>query len=228
MNGLFVTGTDTNIGKTWIGSHLISALCRKGIDVIPRKPVESGWTEDITLTDAWLLASSAKKLNCLDDICPNRFSHPLSPVRAATIEGIKLSINTLKEQCLNQANRESFLFVEGAGGFYSPLCFDGLNADLASVLKLPILLIAENRLGCINQVLLNVEAIKNRGLLLKAIVINSLPVDKRAINNRPENMNNMEDLLDLVDCPVISIMDNEESHEPFNKLASLILSGGNT
>jgi len=118
--------------------------------------------------------------------------------------------------------KENFLYVEGAGGFYSPLCADGLNADLASTLGLPILLVAENRLGCINQVLLTLEAIERRGLVLSAIVLNN--VSKNEDNPKfNSNMNNYKDLSAMVSCPIISIQHNQND-SAFDELALLFLS----
>ncbi len=217
MNGIFITGTDTNVGKTWVGQFLISALCKKGVKVVPRKPVESGWDNNkVESTDAWLLAQATNQLGRLDSICPNRFSLPISPARAATLEGKSLSIEELKKQCLTGVSPSDFLYVEGAGGFYSPLCDDGLNADLASALGLPVILVAEDRLGCINQVLLNVEAIKLRGLSLKVIVLNTVSSVSAG------DMNNAEDLKSLVDYPIICLSFNQDSSTIFNDLALLI------
>lgn len=219
MNGIFVTGTDTNIGKTWVGQHLITALCKNSIDVTPRKPIESGWNKNnVESSDAWLLANAANKLDTLDRVCPNRFSRPLSPVRAAALENQKLSINSVKNQCLKDINSTNFLYVEGAGGFYSPLCVDGLNADLASALSLPILLVAENRLGCLNQILLNIGAIEKRGLVLKAIILNMISADE-SINE----MDNLEDLKSLVSYPIITTQYNQSTTNAFDELALLVI-----
>ncbi len=199
MRGLFVTATDTNVGKTWVGRQLIQALIEKGIEVEPRKPVESGWNDDLTQNDAWILANAANNTKDLESICPNRFKAAISPDRAALIEGKSLSIDQLHQQCLKDVDDNDFLYIEGAGGFYSPLCTDGLNADLAVALKLPILLVVENRLGCINQALLSVEAIENRGLKLIALVLNN-PMETVL----DSNMDNLADLQHRTHCPIIA------------------------
>lgn len=218
MNGIFVTGTDTNVGKTWVGQNLIPVLLRRKISVIPRKPIESGWkVDDIEKSDAWLLANAAGQINSLDIICPNRFSRPLSPVRAAELEGKKLLVSEVLNQCLQDVTKNDFLYVEGAGGFYSPLCVDGLNADLACGLKLPTLLVAENRLGCLNQILLSVDAIERRGLTLKAIVLNTITSDQ-SVNE----MDNLEDLKNLVNYPIILLQHNQTATDEFEQLASLV------
>lgn len=203
MKGLFVTGTDTDVGKTWVGSLLIEALIAQGIRVQPRKPLESGWPsdpKDITNTDAWQLANTAGQLKNLDNICPNRFPAPLSPVRAARMVKQSLNLKTVTEQCTHNLHMDDFLYVEGAGGFYSPLVEDGLNADLASQLKLPILLVANNKLGCMNHILMSHETIKRRGLQLIAVVLNQIePVEHNTA------MNNQEDLQEYLTQPVFSL-----------------------
>jgi dethiobiotin synthetase len=203
MKGLFVTGTDTDVGKTWVGSLLIKALIEKGVELQPRKPIESGWPsspEAISSTDAWRLANAANQLQNLNSICPNRYTAPLSPVRAARLESRPLDLNTIAKQCTENLQQEDFLYVEGAGGFYSPLVEDGLNADLASKLQLPIILVANNRLGCMNHVLMSHEAIQRRGLNLLAVVLNQV----EAIDSDTA-MNNQEDLQEYLTQPVFSL-----------------------
>jgi dethiobiotin synthetase len=174
--GIFMTGTDTEVGKTWVGCQIINILQQQGYDIAPRKPVESGWNNDITQTDAWKLASVANKQQQLKLICPNRFKAPISPRRAAQLQGREVSLAQLKQQCLDGLGSKQILYIEGAGGFYSPLCKDGLNADLCVMLNLPVILVAADKLGCINHVLLTVAAIKQRGLILICIILNQLHV----------------------------------------------------
>jgi len=197
--GVFVTGTDTDVGKTWLGCHLIQYLISQGFDIAPRKPVESGWSDDISQTDAWKLATAANKQDQLDIICPNRFKAPISPARAARLENTAISLQQLKQQCLAQLQDHQMLYIEGAGGFYSPLCEDALNADLCMALTLPVVLIAEDKLGCINQVLLSVEAIETRGLTLIGVVLNKIDKSPSA-----SDQNNLEDLRERLKCMIIS------------------------
>ena len=106
-----------------------------------------------------------------------------------------LTTEQLFNICL-QGSEEGFLLVEGAGGFYSPLAENGLNADLAVALQLPVLLVADDKLGALSQVLLNAEAIKMRGLHLAGVVLNNLE------NNCNEYMDNTADLREKLDNPV--------------------------
>ncbi len=220
MKGIFTTGTDTNIGKTWIATQLIQELGKQGFNVTPRKPVESGWRSDLQENDAWKLANAANKTDQLDSICPNRFPHAMSPHRAANMENQQLTIQTLAEQCTYPQKNNDFVFIEGAGGFYSPLAQDGLNSDLAQVLGLPVLLVAENRLGCINQVLLSTQAIKAASLQTALVVLNN-----NTAKTEEEELicqSNREDLSLLLDCPVMSLGFNETSKAVLTQIAGLI------
>lgn len=174
MTGFFITGTDTDVGKTFIGASIAYTLSELGHTVSPRKPIASGC---IPQSDGSLLSEDAlayykaiQERESMETICPNRFEPPISPHQALLQAGITLTTRQLADDC---AVPETHLqLVEGAGGWYSPLSSDGLNADLAETLQLPVILVAANRLGTINQILLSQEAILNRGLSLAAVIIN--------------------------------------------------------
>lgn len=210
--GLFVTGTDTEVGKTHTSIVIAKHLAHLGKVVVPRKPAESGCEEvdgQLIPSDAVALKEAASYAGNLADVCPFRFKEYTSPRHAANLANQAFSTKTLYEACLPKHECD-FLMVEGAGGFYSPLSEDGLNADLAVMLDLPVLLVAPDKLGTINQVLLNNEAIKNRGLKLKAVILNQL--DKQ---DHGADLNNLEELSSILDCPVytqphrLSISDDE-------------------
>lgn len=197
--GLFITGTGTGVGKTHTGVVLAKSLTTYGVKVIPRKPVESGCAEEnhqLIPADATALKLAAAYDGLLSDVCPYRFHECSSPRRAAHLSHRELSTQNLIDVCKQGAD-EGFLLVEGAGGFYSPLSADGLNADLAEQLGLPVLLVAQDKLGTINDVLLAVEAIKNRGLELRAVLLNQVKD-----YDMPAAVNNLEELYPLLDCPI--------------------------
>lgn len=201
MNGLFISGTDTNVGKTYIACLIAAELKSRGVNVIPRKPVESGCsysTDGLIPSDASALKKAAQYSASLQQVCPFRFAQPVSPERAARLSKQSITIQQVTEACIkNTEEDKDFLLVEGAGGFYSPLCDDGLNADLAQALGLPILLITEDKIGCINQVLLTVEAMQNRNLQLHALVLNQLEEESET------SMDNFEDLSRRLNIPII-------------------------
>lgn len=200
MQGVFITGTGTDVGKTFVGTAVARALSEQNINVIPRKPVESGCVKhnnELIPEDATALKKAANFQGDLDEVCHYRFEPAISPVRAAHLAKTILTTEQLVNICLN-GSENGFTLVEGAGGFYSPIAENGLNADLAVALQLPVLLVADDKLGALNQVLLSVEAIKSHGLQLIGVVLNSLTNDKN------ENMDNAADLREYLDCPVFT------------------------
>ncbi|MES0327929.1 MAG: dethiobiotin synthase [Gammaproteobacteria bacterium] len=218
MRGIFVSGTDTDVGKTFVATLLAKQLTANGLTVIPRKPIESGCQRingELLPADASALKSAAAYAGDLADVCPYRFEPALSPVRAASMDKQKITIEQLSDAC-KHTSEAGFLLVEGAGGFYSPLAEDGLNADLAEALQLPVLLVANDKLGCINQILLTVEAISNRGLKLAAVVLNA----KDPQNNL--DMNNAEDLREHIDTPIYTIAYAQSNDATLENLSQYI------
>ena len=211
MQGVFITGTSTDVGKTYTGVLLAKKLRQHNITVIPRKPIESGCSKEeneLIPHDALALKEAAQYEGTLSEVCPYRFEPPISPVRAAHLANRVLTTDNLVQICI-QGSEKGFTIVEGAGGFYSPLAEDGLNADLATALQLPVILVTNDKLGCLNEVLLSVEAIKLRGLHLIGVVVTSQE------ENVDERMSNAADLREIITCPVISIPHNgDESHLP--------------
>lgn len=209
-NGLFVTGTDTGVGKTYIGSQLVSLLHEMKFSVLPRKPIESGCeliNGELHPDDAQHYYEAVHKNIPLTEICPFRFQPAISPQRAAQLINKPVTINDAQQACLTNVTKNDFLFIEGAGGFYSPLCEDGLNADLAKCLQLPILLVSNDQLGCINHILLTAEAIRKNNLVLCAVILNGK-------DTKPdEAMNNLEDLKTHLNEPLFAISNKEQLHK---------------
>lgn len=176
--GLFVTGSDTGVGKTFVSCGLLALWRQQGLGPQPRKPVESGCPlragAYVPEDGAALAAAAGLPSAALATVTPWRFPDALAPDQAAANQGVSLTVADLKAAC---AADDSPLLVEGAGGFYSPLCSDGLNADLAQALGLPVLLVAEDRLGVLNTCLLTLEALARRGLPLAGIVLNRRRAD---------------------------------------------------
>ncbi len=200
MQGVFITGTGTGVGKTFVGVEIAKQLTQKHVRVIPRKPIESGCIrheDELIPQDASALKAAADYQGALSQVCPYRFEPPISPVRAAHLANKVLTTEQLVNICL-RGSEEGFLLVEGAGGFYSPLAENGLNADLAVALQLPVLLVADDKLGALSQVLLNAEAIQLRGLQLAGVVLNSLD------NDNNDYMDNSADLRERLNSPVFT------------------------
>lgn len=205
--GIFITGTSTSVGKTHTAIVLAKTLTTKGVKVIPRKPVESGCdfeNDQLIPADATALKNAASYDGLLSDVCPYRFRECTSPRRAAFLAQQVLTTQQLAEVC-NFGADQGFLLVEGAGGYYSPLSEDGLNSDLAEELGLPVLLVAEDVLGAINQVLLTAEAIKKSGLELRAVILNQVEG-----YDMPDSVSNLEELHPMLDCAVYTQPINDQ------------------
>ncbi|WP_197513140.1 dethiobiotin synthase [Acidihalobacter aeolianus] len=196
--GVFVTATDTGTGKTTLAIQLAAALTQRGTRVRARKPVESGCQRseagELIPADATALQLAAGGYEPLNQVAPYRLEAAISPARAAAIEGVDLHIEALHRACMKGVEPEDFLLVEGAGGFYSPLASDGLNADLASRLGLPMIILAPDRLGVIGHILLTLEAAKRRGLRVAGVVLNRLPDP-----DRPAQLDNLAELTALAE-----------------------------
>jgi dethiobiotin synthetase len=187
MQGLFVTGTDTGVGKTRVATGLAHALTARGLRVHARKPVESGVDARTGPLDAQALHEAAGAHEPLERVCPLRLRAPLSPERAARLEGVALELDDLVASVRAGTDGAGFVLVEGAGGFLSPIARDALNADLAQALRLPVLIVAADRLGTLNHVMLTVEAVRTRGLDVAGVVLSApSQVEPDAMDNAGE------------------------------------------
>lgn len=168
--GLFVTGTDTGVGKTLVACALLRALRVRGIDAAGMKPIETGVGEGGPL-DALALQAAAGGGDELSDVCPLRFALPAAPSVAARAEGRAVELWAIERAHQRLAVRRDFVVVEGAGGLLVPLDAEHCNADLARRLGLPLLVVARGALGTINHTLLTLEAAIGRGLAVAGVVI---------------------------------------------------------
>ena len=168
--GLFVTGTDTGVGKTVVSCALIRALRERGVDAAGMKPIETGVGPEGPL-DAIALREAAGASDSLDDVCPQQFALPAAPSVAACAEGRSVDFDVIRSAFGRIANRRDLVVVEGAGGLLVPIRDGKTMADLAQVLGLPLLIVARAALGTINHTLLTLEATAARGLPVIGFVI---------------------------------------------------------
>lgn len=202
QRGVFLTATDTGVGKTFVGTRLVHALSRQGRRVAVRKPVESGCAMqdgELQPADALALQAAAGNREALQVICPYRFRHALSPPRAASLAGARLPLAALRVAALDGRDGSDWLHVEGAGGICSPIAEDGLNADLAAALGLPLVLVVPDRLGGINQALMGLAAAERHGLRVAALVLN------RVTAQTDPDLDNAGELAAHSDCPVFRL-----------------------
>jgi len=170
--GLFVTGSDTEIGKTFVACAIVRSLRRAVPRVGVYKPVASGVCS-VESSDAFqlLLAAGAPREQ-LERVCPQSFSNPLAPMEAAKIQNLTVDTDQILAGFAYWTEACEFTVVEGAGGLLSPIAEQLNNAELAEKLGLPIVVVVPNRLGCVNQAMLVLEVARLRGLQVAALVLN--------------------------------------------------------
>ena len=166
---LFVTGTDTGVGKTFVTALLTRALRQAGHGTSALKPICSGERSDVEI----LRDASGQALS-LDETNPVWLQAPAPPLVAARLENRSLSIDFFVEWFSSLSAKHPSLLVEGAGGWLVPITDTETLADLAIRLALPVIPIVANRLGCLNHTLLTLESIQARGLPCPGIIVNHL------------------------------------------------------
>lgn len=184
--GLFITGTSTEVGKTYVAALIARNLFQAGRQVGVYKPAASGCRREgdrLIADDALALWEAAGRPLDLAAVCPQCFEAPLAPHLAAAAEGRAIDRQLLREGLAAWAAFE-VVIVEGAGGLLSPISDDDLVADLAVAFQLPVVVVADNCLGVINQTLLTIEACQQRGLRVPAVVLNDARPQASDISQR--------------------------------------------
>lgn len=201
---VFITGTDTDAGKTVVATALLHSLAAAGYSTGALKPIAAG--ADITEQglrndDALQLQTAATFSHDYQDVNPILFNDPIAPHIAALNEGIELSVESCVEQCQTVIQSDvDAVVVEGAGGWLVPLNDHSSMADLAIALKAEVILVVGIKLGCINHALLTVEAIENSGLKLLGWIANHLH------GEIPESAANIASLRSRINSPLLGEM----------------------
>ena len=175
VKGIFITGTDTGVGKTYVASGIAVSLRAQGVNVGVMKPAETGCrirSGALIAADSIRLARAAGAHDPLTLINPYRFRKPLAPSVAAELEGKKIQSSRIMNAYRALVRRHDFMIIEGAGGIMVPLSRNYLYLDLARAIKLPVVVVARPGLGTINHTLLTVAALKERGISIAGVVIN--------------------------------------------------------
>ncbi|VGO16790.1 ATP-dependent dethiobiotin synthetase BioD 1 [Pontiella desulfatans] len=171
MNGLFITGTDTDIGKTALSALLLAELRRRKINAAPMKPAQTGCEGGVPDLDYSLsMAQMAVSDEDYTNMSPYRFEPACSPHLAAEMAGTEIEISEMVIAARKLASDYEFVIAEGAGGVVVPLNRRETMLDLMQALKFPILLAARPGLGTINHTLLSLRALRSDGLDLAGIV----------------------------------------------------------
>ena len=182
-SGIFITGTDTGVGKTLVAASLAIYLHERGYRVGVMKPVETGCAKKNGLLipeDAVRVKEASRCTEPIEKICPYRFAEPLAPSIAAERAGEKIDVDLLLTTYGEISAEYDITLVEGAGGLMVPLLPSYTYADFARVLKLPLLVVAANRLGVINHLLLTLEHASCKGLSALGYVLNRISSETSA------------------------------------------------
>lgn len=176
--GLFVTGTDTGVGKTVVAAAIAMFLKSRGVDVGVMKPVTSGGIDSdgrLVSEDSALLKLASGCTDRDEEVAPYVFRRPIAPSEAARADGVTVSYERIRGAFDRLSASHEFLIVEGAGGLLVPLADDLLVADLAQRLDLPLIIVARPDLGTINHTLMTCECARSRGIDILGIIINGQP-----------------------------------------------------
>jgi dethiobiotin synthetase len=173
--GVFITGTDTGVGKTFVTAGLVSLLIKEGLDVGVMKPIETGCPKRnsrLVPRDATLLKVVSGSEDALSLINPYRFSKPLAPLIAAEIDRKKIKIRKISSAYKKLREKHDIIFVEGAGGLLVPLTGKLTNLDLILGLNLPIIVVVGSKLGAVNHTLLTLNWARENGVKILGLLIN--------------------------------------------------------
>lgn len=209
----FITGTDTDVGKTWTTLALMASLKRQGYTVAGMKPVAAGcrhqqgrWRNE----DAMLIRQYASVELPYRHVNPYAFELPVSPHLAA--QGAKVDAGLLNMLFTEIKQQADVVLVEGAGGWFSPLSDEVSNADLAGLLDLPVIIVVGLKLGCINHALLTWQAVRQAGCVCAGWVAVELEPDMAFVQE------NIDYLRQRIAAPLLGVLPYDEQAD-FEKLS---------
>lgn len=205
MRGLFITGTDTGVGKTHIACEIVRELRSAGHRVGAFKPACSGASFETAGHPRWddveQLRDALGRDVSDDQLCPQRFLAPLAPPVAARQEGQTVDLGTIERRLDAWRSECDIVIVEGAGGLLCPLTDNQTMADLAAQFGFPLLIVARLGLGTINHTLLTVEVARRRGLPLAGIVFN----EPSQLSEDVSSESNAAEVAARCDVPILAI-----------------------
>tara|TARA_B100001094_G_C17864373_1_gene638986 strand:- start:30 stop:716 length:687 start_codon:yes stop_codon:yes gene_type:complete len=192
--GIFITGTDTDVGKTYVAALIAKQLHKQGVNVGVYKPAASGCTDNgdnmLFSEDADTLWNAAGQPATVNHVCPQMFRAPLAPHLSARAEGKEIHRELLVQGIEYWQENSDFIIVEGAGGLMSPISDDDFVADLAYEFGFPLVVVVANKLGCINHTLqtLVTAAAYEDGISIAGIILNQVippTPDDQSLDSNP-------------------------------------------
>jgi dethiobiotin synthetase len=236
--GIFVTATDTGVGKTLVGSALVTCLIQRGIDVGVMKPIETGVSRSAkTHSDGMRLQRAAGNHDPMVEVCPYVFRLPVAPLSAAQAEHTTVRMATILRAFGALRQKHAFMVVEGVGGLHVPITQSLNVSDLIHQMTLPAVVVGRSGLGGINHALLTLHALRLQKIPIVALVLNQqLPVNTQTA--RMQEQSTVTLLRRLARVPVVGPLPYSPSRNgsdglirlartaPITKLARLVLAIG--
>jgi dethiobiotin synthetase len=220
--GIFVTGTDTGVGKTLISCALLHGYAASGKVVVGMKPVAAGCEpgpEGLHCDDVARLRQASSVRAPRELVSPYAFEPPIAPHLGAEEAGVVIELEHIRRAYRALAELADVVVVEGVGGFRVPLNLHQDSADLASLLALPVVLVVGMRLGCLNHALLAAEAIAVRGLPLAGWVANRIDPEMSRFDA------SLDALQQRLGAPLLGVVPHEARPEPASVARNLLLPG---
>jgi dethiobiotin synthetase len=219
---IFITGTDTGVGKTVVTGLLGRFLLEKGINVITQKWVQTGcigFSEDVA-QHMKLMGRAAKDIEMyFREVSPYVLKFPSSPHLAAKLEKIHIDSEKIEDSFFKLQKDFDTVLVEGAGGPMGPLDEETMIIDVVGKIKIPVLVVAENRLGAINQTVLTIEALRKRNIEIIGIIFNQLSKKENELITR-DNPKIIEKLTGVKVLGKLPFCEKEENlYEAFRPIA---------
>jgi len=211
---LFLTGTNTDVGKTFIGTKLIKDLNKK-YNILAFKPIETGCRKKgskLIPADSSKYHSILSKVMTLDELNPFRFVPPVSPYLAIKRARKKIFIKDYFEK-LKMISKDAPVLLEGAGGAFSPLALDGLNIDLMKMIKSINILIIKDELGCISSAISNILAFEKYKVRLDLLVLNT---------HKKNDMDNLKEIKKYTDIPIVNYTKPSDIRTIQNKINRIL------
>lgn len=205
--GIFVTGTDTGVGKTLVSCALLHAYAAMGKRAVGMKPVAAGCDGGVC-DDVEMLRRASGVQAPRELVNPHAFVPPVAPHVAAQEAGVAIELEPIRRAYLELASLAEVVVVEGVGGFRVPLNHSEDTADLAKVLGLPVVLVVGMRLGCLSHALLTAEAVAARGLVLAGWVANRIDPDMERFPS------SLEALRQRLDAPLLGVVEYAAQPDP--------------
>ncbi|MEM1441204.1 MAG: dethiobiotin synthase [Verrucomicrobiota bacterium] len=197
----FITGTDTDVGKTWVTVRLIEILRGRGINAVGIKPIECGSYEDSHA----LHAASAEAGITLEEVNPVHLDEPVAPV--AVSHPIDIRLQDLQEPLDRMREKSDVVLIEGAGGWLVPVNDSETVADLAAQYALPVIVVVANRLGCLNHTLLTTSSVRSAGLDCAGVFLNKFGPEDLSQNTNAKILTKWLDEIPLIDQDLEALAD---------------------